>query len=91
MGIDGKPIPYWLFKLHGLGKEYSCEICGGETYWGRKAFERHFSEFKHANKMKSLGIPNTVHFKEVTQIEHALKLHKKILTSNFDTTFKPDF
>lgn len=20
MGWDGKPIPYWLYKLHGLGQ-----------------------------------------------------------------------
>lgn len=42
LGWDGKPIPYWLYKLHGLGVEYSCEICGGFKYMGRKAFERHF-------------------------------------------------
>lgn len=41
--------------------------------------------------MKCLGIPNTIHFKDVTEIEHALKLHKKILTENFESTFKPDF
>ena len=41
--------------------------------------------------MKCLRIPNTVHFKDVTDIEHALKLHKKILQDNFETTFKPDF
>jgi len=29
LGWDGKPIPYWLYKLHGLGIEYKCEICGG--------------------------------------------------------------
>jgi splicing factor 3A subunit 3 len=42
MGWDGKPIPYWLYKLHGLGKEFKCEICGGASYWGRRAFEKHF-------------------------------------------------
>ena len=42
MGWDGKPIPYWLYKLHGLGLEFKCEICGGASYWGRRAFERHF-------------------------------------------------
>ncbi|THH26809.1 hypothetical protein EUX98_g7379 [Antrodiella citrinella] len=26
LGWDGKPIPYWLYKLHGLGVEYRCEI-----------------------------------------------------------------
>ena len=38
LGWDGKPIPYWLFKLHGLGIEYKCEICGNYSYWGRRAF-----------------------------------------------------
>ena len=38
----GKPIPYWLYKLHGLNVEYKCEICGNVSYWGPRAFERHF-------------------------------------------------
>lgn len=42
IGWDGKPIPYWLYKLHGLGIEYKCEICGNASYFGRKAFEKHF-------------------------------------------------
>ena len=42
LGWDGKPIPYWLYKLHGLGIEYKCEICGNYSYWGRRAFEQHF-------------------------------------------------
>merc|ERR1711862_384968 len=25
LGWDGKPIPFWLYKLHGLGIEYKCE------------------------------------------------------------------
>jgi hypothetical protein len=29
LGWDGKPIPYWLYKLHGLGIEYKCEVKGG--------------------------------------------------------------
>lgn len=91
MGWDGKPIPYWLYKLHGLGVEFKCEICGGASYWGRRAFEKHFQEWRHAYGMKCLKIPNTVHFKDVTDIEHALRLHKKILQENFENTFKPDF
>ena len=35
MGWDGKPIPYWLYKLHGLGVEYRCEICSDHVYMGR--------------------------------------------------------
>lgn len=42
LGYDGKPIPYWLYKLHGLSVEYKCEICGNYSYWGRRAFDRHF-------------------------------------------------
>jgi splicing factor 3A subunit 3 len=42
LGWDGKPIPFWLYKLHGLGVEYGCEICGNFVYMGRKAFDKHF-------------------------------------------------
>ena len=28
LGWDGKAIPYWLYKLHGLNQEFKCEICG---------------------------------------------------------------
>ena len=35
LGWDGKPIPYWLYKLHGLGVEYKCEICSDHVYMGR--------------------------------------------------------
>ncbi|RYY70266.1 DUF3449 domain-containing protein, partial [archaeon] len=117
LGWDGKPIPYWLYKLHGLGVEYKCEVrlcvyvhimcilmcmcvrglcmcmvfylqvicgvaannadciyfflcqvCGNASYWGRKAFERHFQENKHALGMKCLGVQNTKHFHGVTLI-----------------------
>merc|ERR1719334_1940645 len=44
LGWDGKPIPYWLYKLHGLNISYKCEICGNQTYKGPKAFQRHFAE-----------------------------------------------
>jgi len=42
MGFDGKPIPYRLYRLHGLGLEFKCEICGGASYWGRRSYEKHF-------------------------------------------------
>jgi splicing factor 3A subunit 3 len=44
LGWDGKPIPYWLYKLHGLNIEYKCEICGNFSYWGPRNFDRHFQE-----------------------------------------------
>lgn len=43
MGWDGKPIPYWLYKLHGLGVEYRCEICSDHVYMGRYAHILAFS------------------------------------------------
>lgn len=78
LGWDGKPIPYWLYKLHGLNINYNCEICGNFTYKGPKAFQRHFSEWRHAHGMRCLGIPNTAHFANVTQIEDAIQLWDKI-------------
>ncbi|KAF8307216.1 hypothetical protein DL93DRAFT_140393 [Clavulina sp. PMI_390] len=78
MGWDGKPIPYWLYKLHGLGVEYRCEICTDAVYMGRKNFERHFQESRHAFGMRALGLPNTKHFHEITKIEDALALAEKL-------------
>lgn len=72
LGWDGKPIPYWLYKLHGLNISYNCEICGNYVYKGPKAFQRHFAEWRHAHGMRCLGIPNTAHFANVTQIEDAI-------------------
>ncbi len=72
LGWDGKPIPYWLYKLHGLNISYNCEICGNYTYKGPKAFQRHFAEWRHAHGMRCLGIPNTAHFANVTRIEDAI-------------------
>lgn len=78
LGWDGKPIPFWLYKLHGLGVEYKCEVCGNQSYWGRRAFDRHFQEWKHAHGMRCLGVPNTKHFHDITLIEDVLALYAKI-------------
>ena len=78
IGPDGKPIPYWLYKWQGLGNEYICEICGNHSYWGHRDFEKHFQEFRHANGMKCLGIPNTRHFHHITKIKDALDLWKSM-------------
>ncbi|KAF9891476.1 hypothetical protein FE257_003942 [Aspergillus nanangensis] len=76
---DGKPIPYWLYKLHGLGVEYPCEVCGNFVYMGRRAFDKHFSEALHIFGLKCLGITsNTNLFREITRIEDALRLWEKI-------------
>ncbi|CAM9136351.1 unnamed protein product [Chrysoparadoxa australica] len=78
LGWDGKPIPFWLYKLHGLGVEYKCEICGDFSYWGRRAFDRHFQEWRHAHGMRCLGIPNTKHFHDITLIEDARDLYSRL-------------
>lgn len=44
----------------------------------RRAYEKHFKEFRHQNGMRALGIPNNKMFYEVTKIEDALQLWKSI-------------
>lgn len=44
----------------------------------RRAFEKHFKEWRHQNGMRALGIPNNKNFYEVTQIEDALALWRNI-------------
>ncbi|KAE8154201.1 hypothetical protein BDV25DRAFT_148079 [Aspergillus avenaceus] len=76
---DGKPIPYWLYKLHGLGVEYPCEVCGNFVYMGRRAFDKHFSEALHIFGLKCLGITsNTNLFREITKIDDAIRLWEKL-------------
>jgi len=77
---DGKPIPYWLYKLHGLGVEFPCEICGNFVYMGRRAFDKHFNEWRHTHGLRCLGITNTTLFREITKIDEAVKLWEKIQT-----------
>lgn len=80
---DGKPIPYWLYKLHGLGVEFPCEICGNFVYMGRRAFDKHFSEARHVYGLKCLGITGAGTgglslFREITVIQDAVNLWDKI-------------
>ncbi|XP_073287533.1 splicing factor SF3a60 homolog [Primulina huaijiensis] len=90
MGWDGKPIPYWLYKLHGLGQEFKCEICGNQSYWGRRAYERHFKEWRHQHGMRCLGIPNTKNFNEITSIEEAKQLWEKIQEKQGVNKWRPE-
>lgn len=78
LGWDGRPIPYWLYRLHGLNIEFKCEICGQASYWGRRAYERHFKEAQHQQGLRTLGIPWSKEFYEVTSIGDALALWKSI-------------
>ncbi|EPB77025.1 hypothetical protein ANCCEY_03859 [Ancylostoma ceylanicum] len=90
LGWDGKPIPYWLYKLHGLNISYSCEICGNQIYKGPKAFQKHFNEWRHSHGMRCLGIPNTAHFANITQIKDALDLWNKIKGEKERQKWNPD-
>ena len=87
LGWDGKPIAYWLYKLHGLGIEYKCEICGNTTYKGRRAFDKHFQEWRHAHGMRCLGVPNTKHFHDITRISDVIELYAKISDQITATSF----
>jgi len=78
VGWDGNPIPYWLYNLHGLGIEYKCEICGNTSYWGRRAFEKHFQEWRHAHGMRCLRLENSKAFHEITRIQDALELDRHL-------------
>jgi len=90
LGWDGKPIPYWLYKLHGLNLYFKCEICGNHKYRGPKAFQRHFAEWRHAHGMRVLGIPNTAHFANVTEIDDAMSLWDKLKDSKAKERFQPE-
>ena len=78
LGWDDKPIPFWLYKLHGLGVEFPCEICGNYVYMGRRAFDKHFGEARHLYGLKRLGITNSSMFRDVTGIEEATELWRKL-------------
>jgi splicing factor 3A subunit 3 len=82
---DGKPIPYWLYKLHGLGVEFPCEICGNFVYMGRRAFDKHFNEYRHIHGLRCLGITNTTLFREITRIDEAQRLWEKLETDKKKT------
>uniref|UniRef100_A0A914ZLK8 Matrin-type domain-containing protein n=1 Tax=Parascaris univalens TaxID=6257 RepID=A0A914ZLK8_PARUN len=90
LGWDGKPIPYWLYKLHGLNISYPCEICGGQVYKGPKAFQRHFNEWRHSHGMRCLGIPNTAHFANITKISDAVELWGKIRRQKESLKWNPE-
>ena len=74
LGWDGRPIPFWLYKLHGLNQEFRCEICGDHVYRGRREFEKHFGQARHLQGMRALGIPNRRIFRNVTKIAEAQAL-----------------
>ena len=87
---EGKRIPYWLYKLHGLSHFYACEICDGAEYRGPRAFAQHFQQAKHSMGMKLLGIPNTKHFNNITSKQDAKALWCKIQNEKKQKMFTAD-
>lgn len=82
LGWDGKPIPYWLYKLHGLNHEYKCEICGDAVYRGPRAFERHFSQAQHVQGLRCLGIRYSKEYLMITRIADATALALRLARQN---------
>jgi splicing factor 3A subunit 3 len=78
LGWDGKPIPLWMYKLHGFQHEYACEICGGDVHRGERNFIKHFREWKHTHMLKCLGITNSQHFVNVITVKEAVSLDERL-------------
>lgn len=90
LGWDGKPIPYWMYKLHGLNHEFKCEVCGGAVYKGPRVFERHFTEGTHVAGLKRLGIAYSKSFMMITRIQDALQLHRRLANRQKNIEFDVD-
>ena len=90
LGWDGKPIPYWLYKLNGLNQTFACEICGGYVYAGPKVFREHFSQWRHAWGMRCLGVPNVKEFWHVTRMDEVRELWEKMKKEERKTTWRED-
>lgn len=75
IGVDGRPIPFWLFKLKGLRHEFKCEICDNASFQGRNTFNKHFKEATHINKLKEMGVTdNFIIFKDISTKKEVQKL-----------------
>lgn len=90
LGWDGKPIPYWMYKLHGLNHEFKCEICGNATYRGPRAFERHFTDVQHVQGLRCLGISYSKEYLMVTRIADARVLQEKLKRDSEKAIFDAD-
>jgi len=71
--------------------EYKCEVCVNQSYWGRRAFDRHFQEWKHSYGMRCLGVPNSKHFHDITSIDDVLTLYHKIKDQLRQEQYLPDY
>ncbi|KAL9238644.1 hypothetical protein vseg_013040 [Gypsophila vaccaria] len=90
-GWDGKPIPYWLYKLHGLDQNFECEICGDRTYSGRRDYENHFKGARHQHGLRCLGVTNSYKsFHEITSIQDARNLWEHIQLKQGLSKWRPE-
>lgn len=80
LGADGRPIPFWLYKLQGLHRTHECEICGNFSYKGRAAFEKHFGAPKHQYGLRCLGVSEDSMglFKNIVKIDEAQELWRRL-------------
>lgn len=85
LGPDGHPIPYWLYKARGLKSKFTCEICGNIQYRGRSIYIKHFSETRHINGLKMLGVTedfelfnNLSRINEVQSLIETLRKRKRM-------------
>lgn len=76
LGPDGKPIPFWLFKMRGLRYTFQCEICGNKTFKGRNNFSTHFSSPRHVDGLRMLGIQD--HFSDYDDIDSIDEVRKLV-------------
>lgn len=77
IGLDGKPIPFWLWKLKGLSHIFQCEICDNEKFQGRSNFNKHFNNEKHREGLKKMGI-NVKDFKYFKDINNKKEIEEII-------------
>ncbi|PPD92611.1 hypothetical protein GOBAR_DD10446 [Gossypium barbadense] len=102
MGWDGKPIPYWLYKLHGLGQRE--EEVGvlvrhlslsvrfvGTTATGAVGLLRGISKNGGISMAcDALVFHNTKNFNEITNIQEAQELWEKIRERQGVNKWRPD-
>ncbi|KAL0607245.1 Splicing factor 3A subunit 3 [Plecturocebus cupreus] len=87
MDIKAKDM---LTKKSTLWDKMISDHCIGACKIGPKAFQRHFAQWCHAHGMRCLGIPNTAHFANMTQIEDAVSLWAKLKLQKASERWRPD-
>lgn len=83
IGPDGRPMPFWLYKIKGLTHEFKCEICDNETFRGRTNYNKHFKNVKHIEGLKRMGvIDDFKDFKYINTKKEVLELLDNIQRKN---------